>query len=191
MKRPDLFKTSFLILTLLCPLLLSACGISLTGAPPFEDLNIEDGYTQLSMEDGRNWEVKFELPVNSTFSGTVRHTSRWSDNSLPFMSHDILVTTEEFADPEIVDAWVANHMFFYHYKSSFPKGKINLLHIFPATLEVFEQLKEIKKWDQVSITGREILRIDIYDAEGEHKGYFTDMGCNSILVTAVEILGED
>jgi hypothetical protein len=142
------------------------------------------------MEDGRTWEVKFEFPVNSTFSGTVRFTSRWSDSSVPFMSHDILVTSEEFADPEIVDAWVMNHMFFYHYKGSFPKGKINLLHIFPATLEVFEQLKDVKKWDQVSITGREILRIDIYDTEGEHKGYFTDRGCNTNLVTSLEILEE-
>ncbi|MBK8823077.1 MAG: hypothetical protein IPN58_10830 [Anaerolineales bacterium] len=49
----------------------------------------------------------------------------------------------------------------------------------------------IKKWDNVSISGREILKIDKYDAEGKYLGYMTDAGCNTILVTSVTILANE
>jgi hypothetical protein len=106
------------------------------------------------------------------------------------MSHDILVTTGDFASQDFVDVSVIAHKFFYHWDDTPPNGSINLLHIFPASAEVFEQLKQIRNWNSVSISGREILKIDLYDSDGRNLGFMMDMGCNTILVTTVTIHAE-
>ena len=185
-------KYKTLALLLACVLVLTACGIDLAGTPPFDDLTFSNGYSDIAAPDGRTWKVTFEFPKDSKFTGIVRHTSRWYDSSVPFMSHDILVTTGDFASQEFVDVSVFDHKFFYHYqdRDNPPQGSINLLHIFPASKEVFEQLKQIQDWNNVSIRGREILKIDLFDAEGKSKGFLMDMGCNTILVTSVTVNAE-
>ncbi|MBK8618251.1 MAG: hypothetical protein IPN96_14280 [Anaerolineales bacterium] len=170
---------------------MASCGVDISGRPPFEDLTISSDYKQIVNLEGYTWDVTFELPTDSTFTGVVRHTSLWYDSSAPFMSHDILVTTGDYALKDVVDVSVMGHKFFYHWDDAAPIGTINLLHIFPATAEIFDQLKLIKKWDNVSISGREILKIDKYDSEGKYLGYMTDAGCNTILVTSVTILANE
>jgi len=177
-------KTSLFIC---CVLFLSSCGVDISGKPPFDDLTFSSDFKYIASLDGHTWDVTFELPVDSTFTGVVRHTSLWYDASAPFMSHDILITTGDFASQDFVDVTVIAHKFFYHWDNAPPTGSINLLHIFPATAEVFDQLKQIEKWNNVSISGREILKIDKYDADGKYLGFMTDMGCNTILVTAVTV----
>lgn len=185
-------KYKTLALLLACVLVLTACGIDLAGTPPFDDLTFSNGYSDIAAPDGRTWKVTFEFPKDSKFTGIVRHTSRWYDSSVPFMSHDILVTTGDFASQDFVDVSVFGHKFVYHYedRDNPPQGNINLLHIFPASKEVFEQLKQIQNWNNVSIRGREILKIDVFDAEGKSKGFYMDMGCNTILVTSVTVNAE-
>jgi hypothetical protein len=162
---------------------LTAC----TNQPLPEDAVVASDYSHISTADGRTWDVTFEYAKNSTFSGVVRHASQWHDSSLPFMTHDILVTTEDFALPEIVRTSVFNHKFSYHYDNDVPNGTINLLHVLPASPAIFEELQQIKEWQQVTISGREILKIDLFDSAGESLGFFMDFGCNSILVTSVGI----
>ncbi|MDF1500104.1 MAG: hypothetical protein P1P76_06530 [Anaerolineales bacterium] len=68
-----------------------------------------------------------------------------------------------------------------------PSGAINLLHIVPASEEIYRKLLEVRDWNQVSIGGREILRIERFDAQGNYLGAWQDAGCNSILVNSVVI----
>jgi hypothetical protein len=185
-----LIRLSTATLLLVSSVFLTACSIDLMGVPPFNNLNFSDGYSHISAPDGRTWTVTFEYPLDSTFTGAVRHINHWYDASVPFMSHDILITTGDFASQKLVDVSVFDHKFFYHYKNQPPNGTINLLHVFPATMDVFEQLQQIKNWNNVSIRGREILKIDLYDADGKSLGFFTDMGCNTILVTSVIVNAE-
>lgn len=166
--------------------ILTSVGVNVQGTPFEQSLTISSGYKHISDPEGKSWDVQFEYPVNSTFSGVVRHTSRWHDDTVPFMSHDILVTTGDFADADLVRTSVSNHHFRWRADEQ-PAGSINLLHIFPATEEIYDQLNQIEEWDQVSITGREILKINRFDANGEKLGYWTDTGCNSILVTSVKV----
>lgn len=180
-------KFKKLLLLWASAILLTACGIDMAGAPPFDDLTFSAGYSHISAPDGRTWEVAFEYPVDSTFTGVIRHINHWYDASVPFMSHDMLVTTGDFASQDFVDVSVFDHKFFYHYKDQRPKGTIHLLHIFPASKEIFDQLKQVKKWNSASLRGREILKIDLYDTDGKNIGFFTDMGCNTILATSVTI----
>jgi hypothetical protein len=175
------------ILLAFCLLFIAACGANQDEIPPFADLTFSTDFAHISSPDQRSWEVTFEKPRTSTFTGVVRHISRWDDSTVPFMTHDILVTTGDYSSQGLVDTFVINHKFIYHYKSAAPEGTINLLHVFPASEEIYRQLLNVKDWNQVSIRGREILKIDLYDAEGQNKGYFTDMGCNTILVTSVKV----
>jgi hypothetical protein len=163
--------------------MLTAC----TNQPLAEDTVVARDYSHISAADGRTWDVTFEYSKNSIFSGVVRHASQWHDSSLPFMTHDILVTTEDFALPEIVSTSVFDHKFFYHYDNAPPSGTINLLHVFPASPDIFEEIQQIKEWQQVTISGREILKIDLFDSAGKSLGFFMDLGCNSILVTSVSV----
>ncbi len=71
-----------------------------------------------------------------------------------------------------------------------PSGRINLLHTVPATEEVYRQLLEVRTWDEVVITGREILTINRLDENGKYLGDWRDSGCNTLLVQSVTIGGE-
>jgi hypothetical protein len=83
---------------------------------------------------------------------------------------------------------VRNHTFYYQWDSGpAPQGTINLLHIVPKTEEIYRQLLNIRDWNLVSISGREIYRIDLFDSKGNFTSYWQDHGCNSILVTSVKI----
>lgn len=179
------FHFNFLLILIL--LSLTACGEDPNAPAPFTGLDMAADYSRILAPDGRSWDVTFEYADDSTFSGVVRHVSTWGEANIPFMTHDILVTTGEFASRGTVDTLVINHKFFYHYKNGMPTGTINLLHIFPASEEIYRQLLKVKDWNQVTISGREIYKIDINDAQGKNTGWFMDHGCNSILVTSVVV----
>ena len=175
---------------ILCIFLITACGVDLSGRPPFEEMTFSPDYTNISMPDSRTWNVTYEYSTDTTFTGVVRHVSLWYDSGAPFMSHDVLVTTGDFASQEAVDTTVLAHKFFYHWDGVPPSGSINLLHIVPLNAEIFEQLTQISKWNHVTISGREILKIDLFDNDGSYLGFMTDMGCNTILVKSVTINAE-
>lgn len=155
--------------------------------PQFEDWQVHDGYGQvLAPADGRRWQITYEGPISTVFKGTVRHASPWRDASLPFMTHDILITTGDFADPAKVQTGVVNHFFFSFWGAGVaPRGSINLIHAVPATEALYDRLLRIRPGQTVTLEGREILQIDRYDAQGTSLGYWRDAGCNSMLITGV------
>ncbi len=107
------------------------------------------------------------------------------------LTHDILVTSGEYADPAVVKTSVANHRFRWHSTGTTrPKGAINLLHTVPANEEIYRQLLQIHAQDEVIITGREILTIEAYDQDGNYLGEWHDTGCNTLLVNSVTVLQE-
>jgi hypothetical protein len=157
--------------------------------PPLDELVFSQGYQHVSAPDHRQWSISFEYDRDSIFRGVVRHVSHWREEEIPFATHDILVTTGEFASQKRVHVSVMFHTFTYRYfKDPYPSGTINLLHIVPATPEIYRQLLEVREWNYVEISGREILRIERYDANGNFLSYWQDAGCNSILVDSVAIL---
>jgi hypothetical protein len=157
-------------------------------APPWSKLSFSSDFRTVQDPDQWRWVITYESNRDSTFSGVARHVSHWREEDIPFATHDILVTTGEFSSQERVRVSVLLHTFTYRYfEDPHPSGKINLLHIIPASPEIYQQLLEVREWNQVTIRGREILRIDRYDSKGDFLGYWQDAGCNSILVNAVTI----
>jgi hypothetical protein len=158
-------------------------------APPFAELSFSPDYTSVHLAgDERSWKITYEAAPFSSFQGVVRHVSDWRDEPIPFATHDILVTTGEFTSPARVTTRVYNHAVYYGWNADpAPTGTINLLHIVPKNEAIYRQLLEIREWNQVTISGHEIYRIDTLDASGKPVYYWQDEGCNSILVTSVKV----
>jgi hypothetical protein len=161
--------------------------IGLAG-PDFQDLTISSSKEQIKAGD-LYWKITYEKPTDSEFSGLVRHVSPIRDNRIRILTHDVLVTSGEYADPSIVRTSVTNHRFRWRSAgTSHPEGTINLLHTVPANEEIYRQLLQIRSQDEVIITGREILVIEVFDQDDGYLGEWHDTGCNTLLVNSVTVL---
>jgi hypothetical protein len=149
-----------------------------------DDYTITNSFNTIHT-DNLEWQIIFEKSRETTFTGLVRHTSDNRINQLPLLTHDILITTGDYADSQLVSTNVTNHHFrWFSNNEKQPKGTINLLHTFPSNEDVFKQLESIKNNDEVQIKGQEILAIKIFK-EGEYIGEWRDDGCNTLLVKTV------
>jgi hypothetical protein len=147
-------------------------------SPSFEDIR----------SDTDHWQIVFERPGPSTFAGVVRYIAPMHEANLRLLTHDILVTSGDYAAADKVTTVVFMHHFFWQPAGRLtPAGAINLLHTVPASEALYRQLLAIRQWDRVVITGREILSIDISDAQGNRLGWWTDSGCNSLVVQSVSL----
>jgi hypothetical protein len=156
----------------------------------FDNLVVSNAYQEISLDD-YFWQVEFEEVGRSNFTGIVRHVSPIRVEEFSILTHDILVTTGDFADPKIVKTSVIDHKFFWKSpNTNSPQGKINLIHALPANKEIYQQLLEINKWDTVKITGREIFTLKAYLGEYLFLGTWQDAGCNTLLVESVNIIEE-
>jgi hypothetical protein len=153
-----------------------------------DNLTITNAYEKIAAED-TYWEVQFEGQGESKFIGTVRHVAPIRINMFRILTHDVLVTTGDYANPDLVDTNVIDHKFIW--KASNPEkptGSIHLIHAVPATKAVYQDLLSIQKWDIVKITGREIYTVKAYDTEDNFLGTWIDTGCNTLLVESVTVL---
>jgi hypothetical protein len=135
-----------------------------------------------------HWRITYQSPTESEFHGVARIVSSWWDRSMPFMSHDVLVVTQDFADPARTRAHVRHHMFSYQPIGAEPaRGSINLLHVVPATDTVYATFQRLRVGDRIVVRGREILTLERLDGNGAVIGTYKDAGCNSLVATAIEV----
>jgi hypothetical protein len=157
-------------------------------SPDFAALQFNPNRTSVTTQSGARWTISYEKTVDSVFSGLVRHVSPIRMADFPFLTHDVLVTSGEYADSKLVNTSVFNHHFTWTSDlTSQPQGGINLLHVVPATRAIYDQLLNLSSGQQVTIRGVEIQRIDAYRTDGSPFSYWQDDGCNSLLVSSVEI----
>ena len=155
-------------------------------SPDLAGLTVLDQYKTIQDDQGANWEVTYEKSKDTVFQGYVRHISINHISKFPFLTHDILITTGDFADPDLVYTNVTNHHFYWQsLNKDYPQGTINLLHVVPENEDIYQQLLRIRNGDTVSISGREILRIDAFDSQDKNLGWWKDDGCNTTLVKEV------
>jgi len=154
----------------------------------FDDLVVSNSYETISSGE-MYWEIQFEGIGKSKFIGTVRHVSPIRIEEFRILTHDILVTTADFSDPDIVNTSVIDHKFFWKAnQTSTPNGSINLIHAFPANKEIYQELLRIQNWDTVKITGREIYTVKAYQSDETFLGNWQDAGCNTLLIESVSII---
>lgn len=159
----------------------------LTGTD-FDQLVISNSYELISAED-MYWEVQFEGIGESKYIGTVRHAAPIRINEFRILTHNILVTTADFANPDIVNTSVIDNKFFWKSTGTdSPTGSINLIHAIPSTKAIYQELLKIQPWDIVKITGREIYTVKAFQTDEIFLGTWLDTGCNTLLIESVTIL---
>lgn len=202
---PAISKFEGLLWVILCVLILAVFGMlinrykdeikssfSRVAIENYDEIIATDGFHHIQLINGQSWDLSYEANRERNFAGVVRHTSGINEPEFSILSHDILVTSEDYANPDQVFTRVKNHHFTWSSPNlAHPKGNINLLHTFPLNEEVRQQLDAIENGDTVIITGWDIFRITGYDSKGQYIGYWQDTGCNTTLVIAVEILKAD
>lgn len=157
-------------------------------SPDLAGLTVMNHYETIQDDQGANWEVSYEKSRDTIFQGQVRHVSVNRINKFPFLTHDILITTGDFANADLVYTNVTNHHFYWQsLNNNHPQGTINLLHVVPEDEAIYQQLLKIRNGDNVKISGREILRIDAYDTDENNLGWWKDDGCNTTLVKEVAL----
>jgi hypothetical protein len=158
------------------------------GAPDFQNLIFSSDSQRITNPDGSYYNISFEKAGVTQFSGLVRHISPIRIGRIPILTHDILVTYGDFADPAKVTTSVIDHHFFWSSaEMQHPQGGINLLHTVPKDDQIYRQLLEIKAGQTVRISGREILRLDAYSSSDHLDMYWQDSGCNSLIVDSVAV----
>jgi len=159
------------------------------GRPDYKNLHFNSGNSQVVASSGLYWNISYESPNESNYTGLVRFVSPDREPTVPFLTHDILVTTGDFANAQLVDTSVFDHHFTWHLSQKItPSGKINLIHAVPMNEALYRQLLGIRSGQNAVIHGLEILRIEGYQKTGEYLGKWEDDGCNSLLVTFVQVL---
>ena len=159
------------------------------GGPDMRSWQVSPDFTTIS--DGHyRWTISYETPVDGVYRGLVRHATPDRMGLFPLISHDILVTSGDYADAQRVQTSVdvLLHRFTWRAPAGGTlTGRINLLHTVPYSPEIYQQLLQIRPGDQVVITGREVARINAFDLKANRDiGYWQDDGCNTLVVTGVE-----
>lgn len=92
------------------------------------------------------------------FEGDLRYVGRTYSRDLPMVTHDAVLTTGDFSDPELVKVSpLKNGSGTWRAKSSSkgtPKGTLVALHFIPSNLGIHEQLTRLREGDTVEIEGQ-------------------------------------
>lgn len=102
------------------------------------------------------------------YSGDVRHISEANFDQLPMVTHDVLLTTGQFSDPEIVKVDPVRDGHTRWRARGKPDGTLMMLHLIPENEAVFQKLKRIDRWDGLEFSGREEDDHSIEGSDGSH-----------------------
>jgi hypothetical protein len=156
-------------------------------APDYDVLKLKNGGLTIDLPNHYKNQITYEKTEDSIFTGTVRHIALIQDSNFPYLTHDILVTSGDFAQFDKVGTIVLNHKFFWQSQSQ-PKGTINLLHVLTLDKKLYNSLMQISGWQKIKLVGHEIYKIDLLKPDGTPQSYWKDEGCNTLLIKSVTIL---
>ena len=119
------------------------------------------------------------------YSGDLRYMGRAYSEYAPFITHDAVVTTGEFSDPEIVTIGPMRKGNTWWKAPRQPSGTLVVLHFIPADLGVLDRLNGLGEGDSATFTGHVEADGHITASDG---GFLKLMHDNHkiMLVTAVE-----
>jgi hypothetical protein len=126
-----------------------------------EQFTISDNFQTMQGADEQTWKISYEFAGATQFSGLVRHVSPIRMGQFPMLTHDILVTSGDFADSSLVRTNVSNHHFTWFCDcGTQPRGTINLLHTVPPAKKSTNNCCKSPAETRSPSAGAEILRID-------------------------------
>lgn len=155
----------------------------------FSTMQVSDGFHEITIPNGNHWSITYETDHEVIFEGQVKVNYPIREKGFEILTQDILVTSGDYSNPELVRTDVSNHRFMYKIITDQRVfGKINLLHTFPMNEEINQQLQQLKPGDNVIIKGWEILSLTGWDKNGRLLRTWQDTGCNTTLITEVVVV---
>lgn len=86
--------------------------------------------------------------------GFLRIKERHYDENMPIVTYDLVITSGEYSDPEVVEIESTGGGNFYWRSEIQPKGELVSYHTIPASAEVQKKLDETAEGSTISLTGR-------------------------------------
>jgi hypothetical protein len=128
---------------------------------------------------GSGFQVKLEGTKLSLYEGLVRATAFYADHA-PLVA-DILVCNGDYENPKI-QVSLSDHQYTWSHQNAADKpekGYIVNVHALPSSQELAGRIAaSVAKGVRIRVWGFEVDRIEY--ASG---GYWTDTGCNTLLIT--------
>lgn len=90
----------------------------------------------------------------TSFSGDLRYIGRAYNKYIPVITHDAIVTTGEFSDPDIVTIGPVRDGNTYWRAHKQPEGTFVMLHLIPSSVAIHDQLEELSEGDAVLLVGK-------------------------------------
>jgi hypothetical protein len=160
-----------------------------TWGPNYNSLTVWRGFEGASGRRNQSWVISYENDYEITYTGVVRHISPIRVWDMPILTHNILITSGDYANKDIVGTVVTDSRVMYYYPITIePNGHINLIHAIPLLPGLYQNLLEIKLGDTIIVTGKEVEDLIAYDANGRKLSNWKDNGCNTLLITSIKIM---
>jgi hypothetical protein len=115
--------------------------------------------------EGQQYTATWTEP--KTFTGTVQWTGTASAHGIPFLTHEVLITTGDYSDPAVVKLEpVVDHETTWRYPAGRTlDGTIYVVHCIPATPAIYDTLETLRVGDTIDIEG-EVAKGPIRGANG-------------------------
>lgn len=133
-----------------------------------------EGIVREMQIDRQGGEIKYHDVVYSAqwgeevnHTGDIRYFGRAYYEGVPIFTHDAIVTTGEFSDPDIVEVTPIKDGSMYWTARKQPQGTLIVLHFIPENFSVFESLHSIREGDRVEFIGREETDSSVEASDGD------------------------
>lgn len=104
---------------------------------------------------GKMWRGKFEL--DKEVEGTAHQVVRAIIPEMPFITHQMVLVTGDFADPErVVIGEISNNKVQFEFKVDRPEGEAIFINLIPANPQALSEILRINKSQYVVIIGDEV-----------------------------------
>jgi hypothetical protein len=98
--------------------------------------------------------------------GYLRRMDRHFDKSMPIITYDLVLTSGEYNDPDIVNLRHKGGGNYYWSSKKKPEGSLLVVHTVPATRAVQDKLDRIEQGASITLSGRISQDSEIKTASG-------------------------
>lgn len=120
------------------------------------------------------------------YQGDLRVLSRAYHRAAPFITHEAVVTTGQFSNPEIVNVSPIRQGSMVWTAKVQPQGTLIVLHFIPANHEVLASLQSLDSGDRAILEGREIVDQRLA-ADPQHSIRLTHKNHRFLLLTSARL----
>jgi hypothetical protein len=123
------------------------------GEPSTESIVSEMDFDPQIMYQGESFHSDWATDTES-IKGYVRRVDRHYDENIPIVTFNLVITTGEFNDPDIVNVrYKGGGNYFWSSKTQ-PEGSILFFHTVPNSMRSQSKLDKIKEGDSVEILAK-------------------------------------